>query len=81
MLAVGAKTIQVYEVVTGPVSDSGTLDFTVGSCVGTSGASPATDFRSAPAQGMVYYYMVKSRNVCGAGTYGTAGRDTQPACP
>ena len=71
----------VYEVATGQLTDSGTLDFSVGGCLGAVGASPATDGRGDPAPGSAWYYMVKSRNACGAGTYGTTGRDTHPACP
>lgn len=70
-----------YEVATGQVTSPGILNFSVGTCVGTVGASPASDFRSAPAPDTAWYYMVKSRNACGAGTYGTAGRNTHPACP
>ena len=71
----------VYEVATGELTVSGTLDFSAGSCLAATGSSPATDGRGDPAPGSAWYYMVKSRNACGAGTYGTAGRDAPPACP
>ena len=59
----------------------GILDFASGVCVLSAQASPAPNPRPAPAVGEAWYYLIKSRNACGPGTYGTAGRDTQPACP
>jgi len=59
---------------------AGSLDFTLGQCLGTSTGLSRTDLRPPPAVGGFYYYMVKPRNVCGIGTFGTAQRDTHP-CP
>jgi len=71
-----------YDVATGLLSAaSGTLSFSAGSCLGVDGAPPFTDSRGAPPAGQAYYYMVKARNACGPGTYGTMARDTAPACP
>jgi hypothetical protein len=52
-----------------------------GTCLMTTASSPAMDGGAGPAPGVVRYYLVKSTNVCGIGTYGSAPRDTLPACP
>ncbi len=71
----------LYDLASGTLSIPGILDFTSGECVLSAPSSPASDPRPAPAAGEAWYYLIKSRNVCGPGTYGTAGRDSQPACP
>jgi len=71
-----------YEVVTGQIVEPGQVDFAAGACLGPAlGASPASDGRVGPPAGAIWYYMVKSRNICGAGTYGTPARDAHPPCP
>jgi hypothetical protein len=79
MQTIGAAT--QYDVATGSFGSLGHVTFPAGACLGTSPSSPMIDSRTGPSLGQAYYYMVKSRNVCGPGTYGTAARDTQPACP
>jgi hypothetical protein len=72
----------MYEVATGVISVQGQVDFVAGSCLGPAvSASPVVDSGPEPPAGTARYYMVKSRNSCGAGTYGTPARDTLPSCP
>jgi hypothetical protein len=77
--ALGAGT--VYDVATGQITAAGTMVFTDGTCLAAMAASPGTDGRPDPPVGTAWYYLVKSRNNCGTGTYGSAARDTHPACP
>ena len=55
-------------------------------CIGNDDASsPFVDGRAAPPAGDAYYYMVRSQNACGTGSYGFAssGAERLPlaACP
>jgi len=77
--AIGAGTR--YDIATGLIAACGVIDFTAGGCLAGTAASPAQDAGPAPPPGGAWYYMVKSRNACGAGTYGSAARDGHPACP
>ncbi len=70
-----------YDLATGQITSAGMVPFGSGTCLPETSASPATDSRPAPAPDTAWYYMVKSRNSCGTGTYGTSLRDTHPACP
>ncbi len=70
-----------YETGTGVITATGQITFAAGSCLPTVSASPATDSGPAPLPGQIFYYLVKSRNACGPGTYGTPDRDTHPPCP
>jgi len=70
-----------YDVATGQITQAGSLDFASGACLPGTSASPAADTRPAPAPDTAWYYLVKSRNACGQGTYGSAARDGHPACP
>ncbi len=75
---IGSGTL--YHVGTGQITTVGTVPFMSGACLMTTPSSPATD-GGGPAPGAVRYYLVKSSNACGPGTYGTAARDTLPPCP
>ncbi|HXI02458.1 MAG TPA: MopE-related protein [Candidatus Saccharimonadales bacterium] len=75
----GTETL--YDVTTGTYGDTGSLTYPAGSCLVSTPDGFTTDNRPDPPVGSVYYYLVKARNTCGAGTYGTAERDTSPACP
>jgi len=78
--AVGPGT--TYDLASGPLDSSGTLDFGAGVCVQTAGGPGFSDARSDPSIGGAYWYLARGRNSCGIGTYGTSGRDTSiPACP
>jgi len=70
-----------YNIASGQISTPGTVNFPAGNCLPSTSSSPASDARPNPAAGTCYYYMVKSSNNCGAGTYGTPARNTHPACP
>ena len=70
-----------YAVVSGEITALGSMDFTLATCLASPAMSPAVDAGPDPALGAAKYYMVKPRNSCGVGTYGTAARDLAPACP
>ncbi len=67
----------IYEVATGLLDDlGGPGKFGLGECL--AGGVPGSSFedtRAAPPGGEGYYYMVRARNACFAGTYGSALRD------
>jgi len=77
--AIGSGTR--YLLASGQLTASGAVSFPTAVCLGTSAASPATDSRPDPAPNTAWFYLVKSRNSCGQGTYGTPARDTIPTCP
>ena len=76
--SIGSGTL--YDVVSGAFSELGVLSFGIGVCVEAAAASPVTD-GSLPPVGSVHYYMVRSRNACGTGSFGSPNRDTHPGCP
>jgi len=76
---IGSAT--VYDLATGSLTVAGSVSFPAGSCLGTDTASPFLDSRGGPPAGQAWYYLVRSRNACGTATYGSAARDTSPACP
>ncbi len=71
----------LYDVGTGTLATPGSINFAVGSCLTTTAGTPAMDTRPNPAAMEAYYYLTKSKNNCGGGTYGSVQRDTLPACP
>ena len=71
-----------YVVSTGLIGPSpGSIDFPAGVCLDVFPGGVGTDPRLPPAVDGIYYYMVKSRNACSGGTFGTPLRDTHPGCP
>jgi hypothetical protein len=61
---------------------SGGMDFGSAACYGPAVSSPWTDPQPDPAVGAGYWYLVRARNACGVGTYGSPERDTSiSACP
>ena len=70
-----------YVVAKGTLTQPGnSTSFPAGVCLGVSVTNQAED-AAVPALRRIFYYMVKSRNVCGGGTFGTTRRDTHPGCP
>jgi hypothetical protein len=87
-----AITWESQDVVAGPGTfydlGSGTragqvpIDASTAVCLSPGGSSPASDPRADPAVGEVFWYLVRGRNACGTGSYGTPARDNAiPACP
>jgi hypothetical protein len=71
-----------FDLVSGTIVDSGTLDFAASVCLQTSGPTSYSDARPDPSIGSVYWYLVRGRNSCGTGTYGSPLRDVTIApCP
>jgi len=53
-------------------------------CVGSGGTSPQRVDATVPAPGAGFYYLVRARNACAVGTYGTQTGGTPrttAACP
>jgi hypothetical protein len=76
--AIGSGTR--YQMATGQITSMGSISFAAGTCLSSVASSPA-DVSSDPGVRTAYYYLVKPVNACGAGTYGSAARDTHPVCP
>jgi hypothetical protein len=71
-----------YDLVSGVISSSGSIDFSASTCLQTAGPAAYTDTRPDPAIDSLYWYLARGQNSCGVGTYGTVGRDTTMApCP
>jgi hypothetical protein len=70
----------LYDIGSGQVGLLGLEPFTAGQCLASEFGSPAT-VSADPAPGEALYYLIKSRNACGIGSYGTATRNNIPACP
>ena len=65
-----------YDLATGSIADAHANRYGPGTCLKDNAVSPPySDTRANPAAGQGYYYMVRSQNACGTGTYGTASRD------
>lgn len=74
----GSSTL--YDFVSGDLGQlRASLDYSGASCLaGTSGEPPYDDFRSDPPPGEGFYYLLRARNTCGAGTYGDSGHVPDP---
>ncbi|MGH2669947.1 MAG: MopE-related protein, partial [bacterium] len=71
----------VYDLVSGTRADLSAFDGSMAVCVSPGGMPPVTDDRSDPAGGQVFWYLVRARNSCGTGTYGSPALDNSiPAC-
>jgi hypothetical protein len=71
-----------YDLVSGVIANAGALDFTASICLQTNGPAGYSDTRPDPLPGSVYWYLVRGRNSCGTGTYGSPPRDSTIApCP
>ncbi|HXU10955.1 MAG TPA: FG-GAP-like repeat-containing protein [Candidatus Binatia bacterium] len=79
-LACGPETR--YDLVSGPLSPGSGPVFPSSTCLSSTTAVVYDDARPAPPAGSAWWYLVRSRNSCGAGSYGTPLRDAGiPACP
>jgi hypothetical protein len=72
-----------YDLVSGNLLMPGSgIAFSPASCLQSSTAAGYSDIRPDPGPDSGYWYLVRARNSCGTGTYGSALRDTSiPACP
>ncbi len=79
MLA-GPETL--YDLVSGSLSSPGGLDFSSRTCLQSATATSYSDNRLNPPVGTGFWYLVRARNSCGIGTYGSPQRDSAiPPCP
>lgn len=76
----GPETL--YDLVSGSLSPSGGLDFSSRTCLQSATATSYSDNRPSPPVGASFWYLVRARNSCGIGTYGSPQRDSAiPPCP
>ncbi len=69
-----------YDLVSGPLVAGSGPNFSARVCLQQGGATTYGETRANPAVG--YWYLVRGRNACGSGTYGTSERDAAiPPCP
>jgi concanavalin A-like lectin/glucanase superfamily protein/beta-propeller repeat-containing protein/slime mold repeat-containing protein len=59
-----------------PTGGSGSINFATATCLQRGGTVPHSDTQGAPAMGYVRVYIVRARNSCGVGTYGSPQVDT-----
>ncbi len=72
----------LYDVATGLLSDlHGAGGLGAATCLGSGLAVNAVADGRDPAAGDGFYYVVRSRNACGIGTYGASTLDTGAPCP
>src|SRR5262249_46486660 len=69
-----------YEIASGQITATGVINFGAGTCLPSVASSPPP-LAANPPMGAAFYYMVKARNACGNGTFGTPARNGHPACP
>jgi hypothetical protein len=71
-----------YDLVSGEIADANPIDLSLAGCLQASASSPYFDPRPTPAGGNGYWYLVRARNTCTSGTYGSQQRDLLlPPCP
>jgi hypothetical protein len=72
-----------YDLVSGAVFTGSGAGFASAPCLApASAATSYNDTRPSPASGSAFWYLVRSKNSCGIGTYGTPPRDASiPSCP
>ena len=71
----------VYDLVSGTRTGLGAFNGSTAACLATGSPPPVDDIRADPARGQVYWYLIRARNSCGNGTYGSAAMDQSiPAC-
>lgn len=81
--AIAAGPGTLYDLVSGrlPLPTSGNI-FSPADCLQNSTVPSYSDVRPSPAIGKGIWYLVRGRNSCGTGSYGSALEDaTIPACP
>jgi hypothetical protein len=72
----------LYDLVSGALLGSGPADLASGTCLWVGTAATYADARPDPDAGSGFWYLVRGRNSCGVGTYGTALRDKSiGSCP
>lgn len=73
----------VYDLASGAlVPTAPRVDYGATTCLQTGQATSHADARADPPQGTGYWYIVRGRNTCGSGTYGSTARDSQIlSCP
>jgi hypothetical protein len=81
--AILAGSGTLYDLVSGSLRiPPSAVSFSPATCLQSSTVATFSDVRPAPAIGTGFWYLVRGRNSCGTGSYGSAERDAGiPACP
>jgi len=67
--------------VSGTRTGLGAFSGSTAACIATGSPPPVDDIRADPARGQMFWYLVRGRNSCGSGTYGSVALDQAiPAC-
>lgn len=71
-----------YEVASGSISEAGAVGLASSACLFSGASTSSLDPRPDPPRGEGVWYLVRARNSCGVGTYGTPQRDQSvSSCP
>jgi len=71
-----------YDLASGSLLQTPRVDYAAGTCLQATAAASHADTRANPPPGGGWWYLVRGRNGCGNGTYGSAGADAGlAACP
>jgi hypothetical protein len=66
----------VFDLASGSFSEAAWFSLSTGTCLQNGGANLFSDDRPDPGVGGGFWYLVRARNSCGAGTLGSAERDS-----
>jgi hypothetical protein len=80
--AIAAGPGTLYDLVSGSLTPTSGIVFSPADCLQNSTTVNFSDVRPTPTIGTAFWYLVRGRNSCGTGSYGSALRDSRiPACP
>jgi hypothetical protein len=72
----------LYDLVSGEVPSAGVVVFSPAACLQNSTATSYSDARPNPPVNTAHWYLVRARNSCGTGSYGSSLEDSGiPPCP
>lgn len=71
----------MYDVASGDLAALRSGSWSGASCLASQTALPSATDTRIPEPGSGYWYLTRSRNACGIGTYGRAGLDGASPCP
>jgi hypothetical protein len=72
----------LHDLVSGALGPTGGVSLSSAGCLQSSDTAGFTDTRPAPPVGSGFWYLVRARNSCGTGSYGSGERDSAIAvCP
>lgn len=70
-----------YDLASGALSALAVTGYVGATCLANDLNTTSFSDARTPSAGDGFYYLVRSQNACGTGTYGAAGLDQQTTCP